>query len=380
MKKPLSWNSHYLITQAALGEQYPSRLIETREIEDLIGARSRELTGLAAEYSGREIQISTVADFITAFRLNPQIEFGHWTVLTTGAETLDSPHDFSRSGPPVGSSYRPVKPGVSTSALEILSTYSDEPDWGMDQNLYSKDYGYGECPFGDTQGPSSQAAFHMTFLHENRLLKSLFPQVKRSFLKDRIEMFAKSAKLAFEAGIDYWGLRMTAWAMHYAQDATQPYHAKAFPPSLIRAVLSKLGDSEGKKLSEFLRAYLMDRHFEFEAVVHCILNAGFKVNVPDPFKDALADTKIRVSGELAEALVKLTEFPARIAGRIDSLLSDLMPYHAGAKGLTISDRFEPLLQEAVQSASYAEFIGLVSGCLGLAGAGTRYILEFCQNQ
>jgi hypothetical protein len=379
MKKPLSWNSHYLITQAALGEQKPSRIVETREIEDLIGARSRELTELAARYSEREIQISTVADFITAFRLNPKIEFGHWTVLTTDA-TQDSRHDFSRSGPPVGSSYRPLKPGVSTSALEILSTYSDEPDWGMDQNLFGEGYGYGKCPFGDAEGPSSQAAFHMTFLHENPLMKSLFPQVRRSFLKDRTEMFAKSAKLAFEAGIDYWGLRMTGWAMHYAQDATQPYHAKAFPPSLIHAVLSKLGDSEGKKLSEFLRAYLMDRHFVFEAVVHCILNTGFKEDVSNPFKDALADTKIRVSGELAGALAKLTEFPARIAGRIDSLLSDFMPYHAGANGLTISDRFEPLLQEAVQSASYAEFIGHVSRCLGLAGAGTRYILESCQYQ
>ncbi len=120
-------------------------------------------------------------------------------------------------------------PGETVSPSQVFATFSDEPDWGMDQNLYPiREYGYGPAPFGAETGKSSQAPFHMAFLHENPIVTALVPDLRRSFMEQRIRVSFALARTAFAHRVDYWGWRFAAWAAHYLQDLTQPYHARPF--------------------------------------------------------------------------------------------------------------------------------------------------------
>jgi hypothetical protein len=130
-----------------------------------------------------------------------------------------------------------INPGELVSAFEILTTAVEEPDYGMDMNLFADNpnskvgqlYQWGTQPFGNPQfTPGSQAPFHMGYFYESTLLDAL-SSINHSYVEYRIHLYYTLAKYAFRTGHPYWGYRFLGWSLHYLQDLTQPYHTKAAP-------------------------------------------------------------------------------------------------------------------------------------------------------
>lgn len=148
--------------------------------------------------------------------------------------------------------------GIELSVLDILSTYSDEPDWGMDQELFS-DNQYPQlwkteyAMMGGRSGLSSQSFRHMywrEFYWKHPLQSFKLPLEKLNSpmgeAPRRAEIFMKLAKLAFSKNIPYWGWRFMANSLHYIEDVAQPFHSSQVPSKLmINMVLSQCVTSLG---------------------------------------------------------------------------------------------------------------------------------------
>lgn len=136
-----------------------------------------------------------------------------------------------------GSRFVGLKPGDHVAPLAVIASASDEPDYGLDINLWEdspsewgKVYGFGPLPFGNPAlNDSTQAPFHMGFFHEDRLLYLAAPFIKRTFPLLRSYQYGTLAALAFRTGHPYWGWRFAGLSLHYLQDLTQPYHARLAP-------------------------------------------------------------------------------------------------------------------------------------------------------
>ena len=210
-----SWNTHALITRAALSTVNGPRLDDSIPVVALEAFLSiakdplrdvlkwycelldRKVQGAAAKRGAiSEIpkEILTAGDFLAALKLNVNCPLQYVRVLKPEEISPDEPHDPSRAGPP-GGMYVETGQQEAIQAREILWTFSDEPDWGMDQDLFSvAQYGYGPCPFGPEHGPSSQAPFHMAFLHENPLVMAVRPGLGKSFMGERVQLFFALAR------------------------------------------------------------------------------------------------------------------------------------------------------------------------------------------
>ena len=288
-----SWNTHALITRAALSTVNAPRLDDSIPVVALEAFLSiakdplREVLKWYYELLDRKVQgaaakrgaiseipkeILTTEDFLAALKLNVNCPLQYVRVLKPEEISPDEPHDPSRAGPP-GGMYVETGQEEAIQAREVLCTFSDEPDWGMDQDLFSvAQYGYGSCPFGPEHGPSSQAPFHMAFLHENPLVMALRPSLGKSFMGERVQLFFALAGLAMESGVDYWGWRFAAWAMHYLQDITQPYHARPFPAARLPLLIRFILHPNPRRFAAKNENYLKNRHILFESAVHFLLN------------------------------------------------------------------------------------------------------------
>jgi len=136
--------------------------------------------------------------------------------------------------------YKEGNIGDKTSALEILSIYSDEPDWEMDQNLNLS-------PFQKLTGGSSGWR-HQYFI-------TLFGLIRLGDGPKRAQYFYNLALKAFDREDYYWGFRFFARALHHAEDLTQPLHSMPLPYSVI---LKNIFDINGLiKIGE-------NHHYTFE--------------------------------------------------------------------------------------------------------------------
>ena len=182
--------------------------------------------------------------FLSALRVAPNSKFAlyvqpdPWSLGPPTAALL--PHSSVHTLPEQpNSTYRFVslKAGDQVSPLAVLASASDEPDYGLDINLWAdspsdwgKVYGFGALPFGNPALYfSTQAPFHMGFFHEDRVIDMAAPFIKKTFPLLRSHQYSSLAELAFRSGHPYWGWRFTGLALHYVQDLTQPYHASLSP-------------------------------------------------------------------------------------------------------------------------------------------------------
>ncbi|HUL99273.1 MAG TPA: hypothetical protein VLU24_07635, partial [Mycobacterium sp.] len=95
---------------------------------------------------------------------------------------------------------------------------------------YGKTYGFGQQPFGNPNlSYGSQAPFHMSFVNEDGILKRAAPKYQETFAGYRVDLYSALARTAFASGHPYWGWRFAGWALHYVEDAAQPYHASLLP-------------------------------------------------------------------------------------------------------------------------------------------------------
>jgi hypothetical protein len=130
-----------------------------------------------------------------------------------------------------------LRDGEWVSVLDVLATASDEPDLGMDSGLWSDSgtehgrvYGFGPQPMSMRHSAhGDEAPFHMGFFHESASTYATANGLRRNYPEYRMHLWQSLARHALVNGHSYWGWRFAGWAMHYAQDMTQPYHASFLP-------------------------------------------------------------------------------------------------------------------------------------------------------
>ncbi len=175
----------------------------------------------------------------------------------------------------VAFSYFPLQPKQSIAALSVLATASEEPDNGMDINLWAdspsewgKLMGFGAQPFGNPSLPySTQAPFHMGFYHESPVVYQAAGFVKRTFPLLRQHQFATLSVLAFRTGHPYWGWRFAGIALHYLQDLSQPFHASLSPGDGVAKMIgiNVLAMAGLPKWKDELVILLSNRHLALES-------------------------------------------------------------------------------------------------------------------
>ena len=174
----------------------------------------------------------------------------------------------------VALSYFPLKAGELIDPLTVLATATEEPDAGLDINLWEdsptewgKSMGLGKQPFGNPSlAYSSQAPFHMGFYHESKLIYAAADFVKRTFPLWRHQQASQLSILAFRTGHSYWGWRFAGIALHYLQDLSQPFHASLAPGNnpLKLVGINALAMAGLPKWKEDMVILLSNRHLVLE--------------------------------------------------------------------------------------------------------------------
>ncbi len=407
-----SWNTHAVITRTALSAAKIPRLddsIPVIALEAFLPLARKSLQNLLKwdyELLDRKVQgvpskrgkvaeipkeILTTGDFLAALKLNVSQPLHYVRALTPEEISPDTPHDPSRSGPP-GGMYVETRQQETIQAREVFCTFSDEPDWGMDQDLFSVgQYGYGSCPFGSGDGPSSQAPFHMAFLHENPLVMALRPSLGRSFLEERVQIFFALAGLAMDSGVEVPG---DGDLLHGPRTICRTLHNRIMlnpflPPGFRFSFVSSC-TRVPRKFAAKNENYLKNRHILFEAAVHFLLNEAVKKRVDHPFLRALAgktpqggfetrpywpiDSKKNIRSLITES----SQVAANLGRRTDRALMALMDdprINDPSYSLAKDEAYR--IDEALPSAGrerpevFDDFIRQVSVCLARTGEVSR---------
>jgi hypothetical protein len=139
-------------------------------------------------------------------------------------QTLNTDYTISFSDPTQKGKTFPA-PGEWTTAKQILTHYTDEPDWGFDTDLnVSPDQPY----MGGTKGPTSKAFRHLywkAWSIKAPLRTFHYPLREMGEALKRAQLYYNLAEKAYQAKEPYWAFRFLAWSLHYIQDLGQPFHS-----------------------------------------------------------------------------------------------------------------------------------------------------------
>lgn len=290
----------------------------------------------------------------------------------------------------VAFSYFPLKAGELVDPLTVLATATEEPDAGLDINLWEdsptdwgKSMGLGKQPFGNPSLPySSQAPFHMGFYHESKIIYAAAEFVKRTFPLWRHQQLSQLSILAFRSGHPYWGWRFAGMALHYLQDLSQPFHASLSPGNnpLKLVGINVLAMAGLPKWKEDMVILLSNRHLVLE-----YFQAGWMLQNAVLQRDTAVELALRSMdrddsypawGDTYVREVVAAESAARGAALVQTLL-DTMPkayvndpqFDFGPKADTIA-----LNEEVARSASAAmrqRAEASIADLLGNFGAHSR---------
>jgi len=227
---------------------------EEKTIEALLASQEAWAMANFEKFQARPAALAFTADpsrsddarrlaFLMALRVAPNSRFALYyqpdPQATVEASALLPYNTVNTLPEQPNSTYRYValKAGEKIAPLAVIASASDEPDYGLDINLWDdspsdwgKVYGFGVLPFGNPAlYYSTQAPFHMGFLHESKVLYMAAPFLKRTFPLLRSHQYSTLSALAFRTGHAYWGWRFAGLSLHYLQDLTQPYHASLAP-------------------------------------------------------------------------------------------------------------------------------------------------------
>ncbi|MFT7772732.1 hypothetical protein [Roseateles sp.] len=186
--------------------------------------------------------------FLRALRLSPQSRLALYLQPDARDVTPTRPAiDASlvtavKPGAGATQRFAALQPGEAVAALAVVASACDEPDYGLDLNLFDDNpghpenpsYGFGKQPFGNPAvAIGSQAPFHMGFFHQGFIFNTLAPSFARTFTELRVQQYGGLAVLAWQTGHAYWGWRFAGMALHHVEDLTQPYHASAAPGATL---------------------------------------------------------------------------------------------------------------------------------------------------
>ncbi len=271
----LAWTEHPLISYQALSalpEVRDARLVQVEGLDAFLKAEKKALAdalakeevwakenlawyqplpqALAFQATGNSKDIRQ--RFCQAIRINPQARFALYLALLPGMD--------SRGMPPIaperltilkdtsdwkGRRFVQLRIGERVAPLMVVTTATDEPDFGLDIGLYEdndtpygKIYGLGKQPFGNPHLEyGSQAPFHMGFYHESWIVNALAGFVKKTYPEYRIHLYQTLSQLAFQTGHNYWGWRFLGIGLHYIMDLTMPYHTTLMPDTNVLSML-----------------------------------------------------------------------------------------------------------------------------------------------
>jgi hypothetical protein len=286
-----------------------------------------------------------------------------------------------------------LKAGDSVAPLTVLASACDEPDYGLDINLWSdspsewgKVYGFDALPFGNpTLYFSTQAPFHMGFYHEDRVIYLAAPFVKKTLPLLRVQQYSTLATLAFRSGHAYWGWRFSGLALHYVQDLTQPYHASLSPgnASVKLIGINLLAMAGFPRLKDEMIVLLSNRHLALEKYQNQLL-----FNAAQSKTESGNETALRSSDKDASYAPWSDLYPRDVVsrqshalgGQLTEILVDTLPaayvsnpnFDFGVKESGINLAAELDKQD---SAKRARFDTMVSELLGNFGAHSRNLVR-----
>jgi hypothetical protein len=244
----LAWSEHHLITRAALDQ-----------VSEL---RDRTLKPVPVSRLVSQLGFTSLREFNQSIQIKK-----------------DYPFEFKAG----------ENPAKEISALDVLAVYSDEPDWGMDQELFDD----GQYPelwrpeysmMGGKRGVPSQAFRHMYWREWSPLQplktfrlplgKLLEPMGQAG---ERARIFIELARRAREKGEEYWALRFTANALHYLEDVSSLFHSTQTPSK--RFVLMPLFNKQGRGFKGFVgqvTQVVSYYHFAFEDYIGYLMKEHFQ--------------------------------------------------------------------------------------------------------
>ena len=286
-----AWSLHYLVTDRALAlPGWENRLADTVKVESLdsfVTDRQADLAPLFAQYyawleqTGAKRFKPVIFDaghpgsaaFLRAARLNPTSVFSLVNRVLPGqisrkpSVSFAQIDPFEKMDPNVIFKFEDVT-GQSVTARSVVVTFADEPDWWIDRDLFENpEYGYGQIPYGKPTGESAAAPFHTQFAHENLLVRLTAAEITEGMASQRLELFTRLSRRAFRSGHPYWGYRFAAWAIHYAQDLTQPYHSKAVPLANLWFYVKFAVSGDKLRIKRETSQLVYDRHRLYEDLV-----------------------------------------------------------------------------------------------------------------
>ncbi len=207
-----AWDKHQVLTRAALvREPALDREVDVERIEAFLThnfgerctwdkARDTVFDGV-----GRDFQLFYQSDVPYSFQ--PEWEKA-LNVLTLYPEAAFSPTD-------------PQRVGGRAAARSVLATYSDEPDWKLDDDVerLASSNAFAEAK----SGTATRALRHFYTPGEEYMGVNLGNGQETD---QRMRLYYELALVAFDSGHEYWGYRFLADAVHYLQDMAQPFHVK----------------------------------------------------------------------------------------------------------------------------------------------------------
>jgi hypothetical protein len=359
-----AWQNHYLFTRAALGvmpEVANAPKIKVESLEEFLLKEKDGLIKLMAQieadakltYAKSAPQPEALAfkggeaatirnNFLRALRVNPGTPLGYYLQQAPGSalpgkkSNADTISIFGEKDLKRAYLFYDIKKGDMVPALEVLATAGDEPDFGLDINLFadnnqefSKDYGFGEQSFGDPKlYYGTQAPFHIGYYHESGIIFMAAGFLKRTYPRYRVHQNLSLARYAFKTGHPYWGYRFLGWGMHYVGDLTQPYHARVLPNygtfgMLWINIKAMMGFDTAK--NEAIER-ISSRHTTIENYHFSVLAAAYaEKNLKHPYIQAVMTTdKDKSYGPFDDNYIVdvLTKESYGVSDRVDTLIDE----------------------------------------------------------
>jgi hypothetical protein len=170
-------------------------------------------------------------------------------------------------------------PGQPVLLLEVLAKYSDEPDWGMDRELFEEDqypelYGIDIALMGGKKGTASQFFRHayLPFDLLSPVLSLKAPYIFSSMgaAPSRGALFVKLSQLAKQNNSPYWAARFLGCSLHYVADVSQPFHTTQTPTKqyLWKSLPALLGGNIVHTITKVISYY----HWAYERAIGAILD------------------------------------------------------------------------------------------------------------
>ena len=286
--------------------------------------------------------------------------------------------------------------GETVSPLNVLASATDEPDYGLDINLWQdspsdwgKVYGFGTLPFGNPAlYYSTQAPFHMGFFHEDRVIYLAAAFIKKTFPLWRVQQYTGLATLAFRTGHPYWGWRFTGMALHYLQDLTQPYHASLSPGNGAAKLIgiNLLAMAGMPRLMDEMIVLLSNRHLALEKYQNQLLYNAARARQGTAVDQALRQTD-RDASYPAWTDLYTRDVVSRQSHALGPRLTDILvatlpagyvsdpKFDFGVKEAEIDLAAELGRQGSSTSAQRAKLDGMVAELLGNFGAHSRNLVR-----